>query len=115
MYQAGLTVEVPRRRPTPGLPQTERGVVLHSGLMWHLVFFPGDPDRLADPFGLDPVRIVPTGEVIASWHLRNCDPEWVTSTWNHLSESGPGVLGAPHLVQLWELAAEAARLKTTAS
>lgn len=84
---------------------TERGVILHAALKWFVAYFPGDPQRLADPSDPGSIRVVGAADVadaiVAYRDLPDCDPAWVLGTWKQLREAGPGELQAPQVIGVW--------------
>jgi hypothetical protein len=107
----GTAVEIQRTAPHV---VTERGVIIHSAMSWLVAYFPGDPQRPADPADTTSIRVVRTADVTAYRDLADCEPEWVVRTWNHLAQAGPGHLQASQAVRLWELAATLAQHRLNA-
>jgi hypothetical protein len=109
----GTVVEIRRPQPHSVHVATERGVILHAALKWFVAYFPGDPQRPADPSDPSSIRVVSAADVahaiVAYRDLSQCDPAWVLGTWQRLREAGPGELQAPQVVGVWELAAQLAQ------
>lgn len=110
----GTVVEIRRPQPNAIHFTIERGVILHCAMTWLVAYFPGDPQRPADPANPASIRVVGTADVTAYRDLTDCDPTWVLGTWKHLSEAGTGLLQAPQVVRVWELAAKLAELRLDA-
>lgn len=110
----GTVVEIRRPQPNAVHFTTERGVILHCAMTWFVAYFPGEPQRFTDPADPASIRVVGTADVnhtdqITGYRdLADCDPTWVFGTWKHLNEAGTGLLQAPHVVRVWELAAKLA-------
>jgi hypothetical protein len=108
----GTVVEIRRPQPHSVHIATERGVIIHGAMTWFVAYFPGDPQRPADPADPASIRVVATADVanqiVVYRDLADCDPAWVYGTWKHLSEAGTGLLHAPQVVRVWELAAKLA-------
>lgn len=104
----GTAVEIRRTPPHAVDPVIERGVIIHSAMTWLVAYFPGDPERPADPADPTAIRVLRTGDVVAYRYLPYCEPEWVVGTWDHLVKAGTGLLQAPQAVSVWKLAAELA-------
>lgn len=101
----GTIVEI-RGPQSPGVHHPiERAVIIHSAMTWVVAYFPGDAGRLADPADPASIRVLSTGDVLAYRKFADCEPSWVIATWNHLTQSGPGLLQAPQAVLVWQHAA----------
>ena len=101
----GTAVEI-QQAQTPGdHVMTERGVIIHSAMTWLVAYFPGAPERPADPSDPASIRVLRTADVATYRDLADCDPAWVIGTWAHLDQVGPGLLQAPQATRVWELAA----------
>lgn len=104
----GTVVEIRRAQPHSVHPVIDRGVVLHPAMTWLVAYFPGSPERPADPGDPSSIRVLRTADVTAYRAMADCEPEWVVRTWNHLQTSS-GFLQAPAAVAVWEIAAALAR------
>lgn len=105
----GTAVEIRWPYAPAGQYVIERGVIIHAAMTWLVAYFPGSPEEPANPWDAGAIRVVPTGDVTAYPALVDCDPAWVVRTWKHLEKTGIGLLQAPHVVRVWELAAALAQ------
>lgn len=114
----GTVIEIRHLQPNSLHITPERGVIIHSAMTWCLAYFPGDPHQPADPSDPATIRLLGidelTTQIIVFHDLTHCDPAWVLGTWKHLEKAGPGQLQAPHVVQVWELAAQLAEHRLNA-
>lgn len=101
----GTTVEIRRTQPHATQSVFERGVIIHSAMTWIVAYFPGSLEKPAAPSDPASIRVLSTGDVIGYLALVDCDPTWVARTWKHLEQASPGLLQAPLVVRVWELAA----------
>lgn len=111
----GTAVEI--RRPAPPAAQftSEWGVVIHSALTWVVGYFPDGASQPANPGDPASIRVVPFADVIACRALVDCEPAWVIRTWSHLVQAGSGLLQAPQVIRVWELAARLAQHRLDAN